>query len=277
MYYCDLHLHTVHSFDHDEKEDCSVINLCKQAIKNGLSEIAITDHYDINGIIDGFYPPVDINAIKTDIMNARELFGKKLEIVFGIELGQPAQKSEEAKRFLTENSFDFVIGSLHNNRGKEDFYFIDYPNTPRNELVTLWNNYLEETKEHIVWGRGKYHTMAHLNYLLRYYKRSGNDDIVNIPEKEEVFREIFRLLIDNNIALEINTSGLRQGLGDFIPQKSLIALYADCGGRMFTVGSDSHAPSLCGFGVPEAYDLIKSLGINHVMVPRGGSLVELTI
>ena len=44
---CDMHTHSV--FSHDGGKDSGIDALCMRAIELGLSDLAITDHCDVNG------------------------------------------------------------------------------------------------------------------------------------------------------------------------------------------------------------------------------------
>ena len=273
--YCvDYHTHSNFSADGDRFPDYSIEKMCEKACEIGLSEIAITDHYDTNPVPEGidFYPS-DLFAVEEEIKKQREKFKGRLRIVYGVELGQPTQAEDVALNVLSSHEFDFVIGSLHNNSGEMDFCFIDYAHANKNRLISLWDTYLNETIDHIRWGRGRFHTLAHLGYLIRYYTYSGNADLISFEDKTDVLTVIFRELMECGIALEINTSGCRQGLGDTIPPDYCLRLYRSLGGDSFTVGSDAHKRDHIGYGVREAYDKLEALGVDHVMIAEGGVLV----
>ena len=53
MIYCDFHTHTKFSFDGDPSSTPDA--LCRRALEIGLTDLAITDHCDINGEVEGIY------------------------------------------------------------------------------------------------------------------------------------------------------------------------------------------------------------------------------
>ena len=59
VYFSDFHIHTDFSFDSKEKID----NVCLSAVNAGLSAIAITNHYDHDGIEDGITSLVNIRIL----------------------------------------------------------------------------------------------------------------------------------------------------------------------------------------------------------------------
>lgn len=272
MFLADYHVHSVYSFDYDKEADCSPMSVCWSAVEKGLSEIAFTDHYCVNAITDGSLPDVDLVSRRRDILEAKEAFKGKLCVVHGIELGQPTQRADVALKLLAENEFDFVIGSLHNNDGFPDFYYLDYKSFSPYEINSLWDAYLRETIEHIRWGNGRFHSLGHLNYLERYIYRDGLKSLVDINTRLEVYREIFRLLIEYGIALELNTSALLKGMGDTVPDSSLARLYHDVGGRLYTVGSDAHTPKNVGSFILDTYRYLESIGVSDIATFSQGQL-----
>lgn len=61
----------------------------------------------------------------------------------------------------------------------------------------------------------------------------------------------------------MNTSYHRYGLGDSTPSKDILRLYRDLGGRIVTIGSDSHKREHLGAYVREAKELLRSLGFEE--------------
>ncbi len=72
--------------------------------------------------------------------------------------------------------------------------------------------------------------------------------------------EILKRAIADGKGIEVNTSSVRYGLSDWQPERAILKLYRDLGGRIVTVGSDSHKPSHLGSYLSQATDLLRSLG-----------------
>lgn len=261
----DYHIHSEYSFDHSESTPGGIFDICQEAVKKRVSQIAITDHLEANTMSCGEVAMFDVDKLRQEIIKAKDYFRGQLDIIYGIELGQPHQAPEFANKILESNKYEFVIGSYHNNLGVEDFYYIDYTTTPPQTLVKYYKDYLIETCQHIKWGIGKFSTLGHLGYPLRYFMQN-NLDILNPydPEYMKLMGEIFRLLIKNDIALEVNTSGLRQGMNNTMALDGMVQYYADMGGKLVTIGSDSHGVSFIGSYVEKEYDVLKKLGIKEI-------------
>lgn len=77
---------------------------------------------------------------------------------------------------------------------------------------------------------------------------------------EQKWRELFHMLIEQGIALEVNTSGLTADGGETMPNESLLTLYRDCGGRLLTLGSDAHSCRKLANCFDRAADMLRNLG-----------------
>ena len=78
-----------------------------------------------------------------------------------------------------------------------------------------------------------------MTYPLRYI--IGKYQIpVDMKPYEEVIREILKTLADKNLALEINTAGLRREIGQTSPTLEYVKLFRELGGELLTFGSDAH-------------------------------------
>lgn len=245
----DLHIHTKFSFD----SDAELRDVAEAAISAGLKTIALTDHCDIDGIFDGIYPPYEADVIRCEVEKLKSEYSGKLNILRGIELGQPHVLPKEAKKLLEEQEYEFVLGSLHNLRGYPDFYFLKFDRMEEQQLDYLAKRNIAELCEIAKFEFCGKHidSLAHITYMSRYLDECKVD--YDLLKHECEWRNLFKIMIENGIALELNYSGLRKG-GRMMPDERFIELYEDCGGKNFTLGSDAHVPSDIG-GVPPRADV----------------------
>lgn len=257
MYIADYHLHTKISPDSKATLD----EMCKAALKAGLSEIAVTDHFECNGwngSNDTSY--YDEKFSLDEINRSRKQYQDQLKIIHGVELGQATQELQLAEGLLARNDFDFILASMHNIRGKEDFYFLDYI---KDDKYLLFDRYLDELVELTKWGQ--FDVLAHITYPQRYIVGDRKLDF-NLTKFEEKIRFLFQKVVESGKGIEINTSGLRQKIGETLPGSYILNLYKQEGGEIITIGSDSHRPSDVGAGIREARDLAKSIGFKYIAV-----------
>ena len=181
----------------------------------------------------------------------------------GIELGQPNQDLAAAEEALEGRDYDFVIGSIHNIRGYEDFFYLDYSQLEPGYIDHLLTTYWEEELEVIHWG--KFDSLGHLTYPLRYIE--GDHGIpVDLTRHREAIDAIFRELIAAGKALEVNTSGYRQKIGRPLPDLPLVRRYRELGGELITLGSDAHSTQDLGKGIEAGMEMLREAGFRYFAV-----------
>lgn len=261
----DLHTHSINSFDGNDS--CEA--LCNSTINLGAKGIAITDHCDIDGALDSCWSFEDKQS--KDVDNCKRLFKDKLEVYKGVELGQGIYHKELSEKFLSSYDFDFVLGSIHNLENMEDFYFLDYSKLDVKELL---QKYFYDLLKLAKWN--KTDCLAHITYPLRYIVAREHIN-VDLCEYSDIIDEIFKTIIKNDKAIEINVSGLSMEMKDTLPSADLIKRYKELGGKYITVGSDSHYANLVCNNIDKGYDILKECGFTHFTVfeQRQPKLIEI--
>jgi len=249
----DTHTHTDNSYDGHH----STMFLCESAESMGLRAVTFTDHVEIDYYErDNFHRVAMQSYFET--AKARSAFRGKLLICSGVELGQPMYDVETAEILLGTLQYDEVIASVHNLRGQRDFMFLDYQTTDINEVLL---DYFKEMQLMVNWGN--FDTLAHLTYPLRYIQ--GDKGIpVDLSRYAEQIDSLLRGLVEQGKALEINTSGLRQKLGETMPGEAIVCRFKELGGEFITIGSDAHFAKDLGAGIPEAMAMAQRCGFNAV-------------
>lgn len=255
-YLSDCHTHSICSFDGRD----SAAMLARHAVESGLHYLAITDHCECNEYFEKNVRD-DIARSVTEIARTKVSLGGALRLRTGIELGQPTQDRKAADDVLALANYDFVLGSLHNLRGEQDFYFLRYPD--REYAAGLLDRYLTELYELV--EQDLFDSLAHLDYPLRYMAGEVGMSLEynGFPEKLD---EILRLLAKNGKALEVNTSGLRQRIGRTLPDIHILRRFRELGGKLVTVGSDAHRWGDVGAGIEDAFDLLRECGFTSFAV-----------
>ena len=126
MYYTDYHTHTRLSPD----GEFPLLQMAEAALAAGLSELCVTDHYDLVDL-DGrpAAEPYPWASALEQWREAAERCRGRLTIRLGLEFGSADRCPDRARETLDQPELDFVIGSLHNltpEAGAKDFYFVDY-------------------------------------------------------------------------------------------------------------------------------------------------------
>lgn len=268
----DCHTHS--SFSPDGND--SVEAVCERAMDLGYGYIAITDHCECNdyeGAQFGYNYKQNTEASLKAIEAAAVKFEGRLSVLKGLELGQPLQGPDHAKDAL-KRDYDFVLGSVHNITGFEDFYFLDYDNVTNDYIDQLMKQYFSEVLETV--RSAEIDSLAHLTYPLRYI--SGDNGFpVDLGTYHKELDEIYRALIKTETAMEVNTSGLRQNIAETLPDVPVLARYYELGGRLVTLGSDAHSASDIGKGIDQGIENLRLAGFKEysVFLKRSPVMIEL--
>jgi histidinol-phosphatase (PHP family) len=251
----DLHAHTDNSFDGRH----SAVFLCESAAARGLRALALTDHVEMDHYREQDF---DRTARQSyfEAGKARSAFRGKLVVCAGVELGQPTYNPAESEHLVQQYSYDVVIGSIHNLRGKKDFWFLSREEYEDGGADRLLREYFDEMLLLARWG--KFDVLAHLTYPLRYI--AGEHGFpVDLADYAEQTDAILEAAAANKLALEINASGLRQKLAQTMPGEDIVRRFRELGGQRVTVCSDAHYAEHIGAGLEQAMDLALRCGFTH--------------
>lgn len=250
----DYHVHCLNSPDSREPLEA----VCRSAISLGLTEIMVTDHYEM--FTEDFprpaWRPEYLNQCLESVECCRELFQGQLYVGFGIELGQWQLQPEEAARVTETYPFDFVIASNHK-LDNVDLSLLHYADEDRKALC---RRYLEGVLEIAMCG--DFDCLGHLDLIKRY--AAGQGVVIRAEEEEELTREILWTLVRRGKGLELNTSGLRQAVRETFPSGQILKWYREMGGRVITVGSDAHCRQDVAADFAEAERILGMAGFTEI-------------
>jgi histidinol-phosphatase (PHP family) len=123
------------------------------------------------------------------------------------------------------------------------------------------NEYFDELLQMLQWGN--FEILAHITYPFRYiFNLCGYVEDINKYSKK--IDEILKLCAEKDKALEINMGGLKYPINKPAPDIDTIKRYKELGGRLVSVGSDSHYAERIGFGIPRAYEMAREAGFDFV-------------
>lgn len=251
----DLHVHTDNSFDGNH----SVTFLCEKAELMDLRAIAFTDHCDIDQFRTDMSYDKRIFQAYFEIVKVMPAFRGKLLVLNGIELGQPTYDVDIANNIINKYDYDQILGSIHNLRGGEDFYFME--NLSLNEAEKLLKEYFNEIIELLKWGN--FDVLAHLTYPLRYFYSKSNLQI-DLDSFKNQIDEILLMTAKQDKALEINTAALRQPLNKLSPEVDIVKRFKELGGKFVSVGSDAHYAEHLAADIDMAYSCAIEAGFDSI-------------
>lgn len=261
--YYDCHLHSWVSMDSAMHTEY----VCEKAITQGLTGICFTEHQDFysgHPLAKNGHVEIDIDFYDKQIAAARERFGQQLQIYQGVELGLQINNQEENERFIQSHAFDFVLGSVHTIAGKEissgEFY-------TGKDKKTAYTEYFQSVYQ-VVCRQSCFHCLGHLDLV----RRRGNfaDNCIDYAVYGEIIDEILRTLIAKGKGIEVNTAGIRYGVGSVHPDMPILKRYRELGGEIVTCGSDGHRLENVGQDISVGYALLKAYGFRFVSLFVGG-------
>jgi len=254
MYLYDYHTHSNHSTDGKD----NINSMCIAAVKKGLKEIAISDHFEPTRGNEN-YPVYDPEKYFGEIEEANHFLKGIINVKAAVELGQPHHFPKYSRKLIMENSYDYVLASAHKMSDNTDFGDLLYSSE---NLSDHCMKYLDELEALAKWNM--FDCIGHLDLVKRYAANFNlNPRLIEYKERLET---ILKTVIENGKGIEINTSGLRQSSGECLPDMDILGFYRELGGEIVTIGSDAHSTEDVGKGILDAAELIYESGFEYFTV-----------
>ena len=256
----DQHVHS--SLSHD-----GISNMKEHMIharEYGISELTFTEHFDdYTGVITDI-KELDINKYRKEYLKNKN--DSIVKTNYGIEIGLRPESYKKISKLVKDNKFDFIIGSSHITCGKDmskDPTFFDCL-TPHEAVLKYLNEVLENVKIY----KDEFDVYGHIDYVIRYVISNYGDVMTRIDYNEfrEILDEILLSIIKSDKGIEINTSGIRYGLGMPHPNIDIVKRYHELGGKIITVGSDAHKATDLISNFDVAFNMLDEAGFNEIAV-----------
>ncbi|MEG0678487.1 MAG: histidinol-phosphatase HisJ family protein [Carnobacterium sp.] len=263
MVYADYHVHS----DYSDDSWYLMEDVVKDAIQLGLEEICFTDHVDY-GVKPDWKPEEEFQAGKNkDVKNVHyELYFSELEklskkyeknitIKKGLEFGMQIHTIPQFEKLYQSQDFDFILLSVHQIENKE-FWTGEFQkgHTHRES----YDRYYDEMYQ-LVTSYKEYSVLAHMDLVRRYLDK----EVDMFEYSKDKIVKILKKVIEDNKGIEINTSSVRYGINGLTPSIEILKLYHELGGKIITIGSDSHKPEHLGFHIKESKKILKDIGYTH--------------
>ena len=256
MIKCDFHNHTSFSAD----SEASPESMIERAIELGLSYLCITDHMDLDMDLPDMDFTFDTNEYFHKHQQLKEQYSDHITLLTGIELGLQPHLNTELTELLKSHDFDFVIGSSHL-CDKIDPYYAEYWHGKTEYQATY--RYFESILENLH-AFDDIDVYGHIDYVVRYGPTQA--DNYSYSKYKEILDEILKTLIAKNIGLELNTGGLKYGLGFAHPHTDVLKHYKELGGEIITIGSDAHKPEHLAYDFSKVPSILKEAGFKYYTI-----------
>ena len=259
--FCDAHMHTEFATD----SQAPVRSMLDAAIKRGLGGVCVTDHMDLDFPPQdseesiGEYPPFwfDVEEYFKVLTPIREEYRDRLDVRIGIEIGLQPHLGDRYREMVRVYPFDYVIGSVHLIRGMDPYYGKLFAGRPDAEA---YREAFVETLQCLE-GVRDFDALGHLDYVVRYGKHQAEE--YSYRKFADEIDEVLKKLISMGKGLEMNTGGLKYGLGFCNPHPDVVKRYRELGGEIVTIGADAHRPEHVAYDFKQAAEILKTCGFRY--------------
>ena len=249
MIKADGHLHSFFSFD----GKASMAEMAAGAFARDLSTITMTEHFSVCSF-DPSYQVLEYENYSREISILQNQYQGKMEILKGMEIGEPHVQKQDITTFLQDKRLDIIIGSLHNIGQLKLRQTME-----GKERRQIYQDYFDALL--LMVQEGDMDVIGHFDLMKRYaYTYIGGYEFL---EFEEIIREILSVMVTRGIGLEINTSGWEQTVGECFPTMEIMCLYRQLGGEIITIGSDAHTPHRIGSGFDRVVQMLQAFQFSY--------------
>ena len=214
----------------------------------------------------------DVAEQQAEITRVQGLLGDSIKILKGIEIGMYEDCHDEIRNVLRNNPFDQVLASVHYIEQTDPYYGGYYDDK---DWKQAYGKYLETIYREMTWLED-FDIMGHYDYIVRYAPYPVTS--IRYRDFGDIFDEMFRYLIQEGKALEINTKSYEGHRGRIVDlDLDVLHRYREMGGEIISLGSDSHEASRVGAGFSHHAALLKSLGFRWTAHYENRKLVQLPL
>ena len=298
----DLHLHSDFSTDSGEKQE-KIIEAAIEKGLSGICFTDHMDLYfplECSKKSGGDFT-FDVDEYYERILGLKDYYRDKLDICIGMEIGlrdEPELKDKcikEYQEMIAKYPFDFIIGSTHCLENIDPYWEEYWYGRTAEEGLGRYFDAIDKN----VSDYDDFDSLGHLDYLVRYLSpeacmksveernldsvleeaaSSGNGNAVYSPTSlkrlygksiydprdfMDYIDSILKKIINKGKALEINTAGLKYGLGFAHPKKEILERYRELGGELITIGSDAHIAGHLAYDFEIVCEQLKNLGYKY--------------
>lgn len=242
----DTHMHCQRSCD----SKMTLTQAVARAKDLGIG-MCVTEHWDYDYPT---YPQAFHFNVEEYVADAEKVRTGK--VLLGIEIGMMPHLVEKNTALAKSANFDYVLCSIHCVNRKDIYDKKFYTGMTKQQATEAYlKDMLACVNSHM-----EIDALAHIDYIARYWTYDSGLDWHDSPD---LWDEVFKVLVEREIPLELNTRRLPQaGVAEEL--KKIYARYRELGGKYMTTGSDAHYTDAIGLKIKEATELICDWGMTPV-------------
>ena len=231
------------------------VELAAQAVRVGLQEMGFSDHSPMpcDDFDDWRMKDSELDLYVNKVEQARKQF-PNLSIKLALEVDYLPGHEDWIRDLARRHPWDYFIGSVHY---VSDSWALDNPQRlsewTKRDAFEVWSTYFQRL------------TMAAES---RLFDILGHADLCKkfcfYPKQDctPLFNRFLQAAAQNQVAIELNTAGLRKDCKEIYPSLQILQLAARQGVAI-TFGSDAHAPEEVGLNLGDAVQLARTAGYTH--------------
>src|SRR4051812_11103170 len=226
-----------------------------QAVKLGLPEIGFSEHSPMvrNDFDDWHMLLSDLDTYVENVQQARRDH-PTLVIKLALEVDYIPGQEDWIRDLAARHPWDYLIGAVHY---VSDSWDMDNPKKvsewKRSNVFEVWSTYFDRLTKAA--ESGLFEIIAHADLCKKFCFYPKEDCT-------PLFTRLLKATKQRDLAMELNTAGLRKDCNEIYPSPQIVQLAAQLGVPI-TFASDAHAPDQVGMNFSEAVALARSAGYTH--------------
>lgn len=226
--------------------------LAAQALRVGLTEIGFSDHSPMQrDDFDNWRMRSDqLDEYVQKVLQAQRDF-PALTIKLALEVDYLPGHEDWIRQLAARHPWDYLIGSVHY---VSDAWALDDPSKlsewKNRDAFEVWSIYFDRLTQAA--ASGLFDIIGHADLPKKFGFRPRQDCM-------PLFDKFLRAVQEQNLAVELNTAGLRKDCREIYPSPRLVELMFQRG-IPITFGSDAHASGEVGLNFSEAVQLARQTG-----------------
>jgi len=244
----DYHMHT-HLCRHAVGDP---VDLAAQAVQMGLTEIGFSEHNPMlrDDWDDWHMLQADLDTYVENVGKARRAF-PQLSIKLALEMDFIPGQEPWIRQIIARHPWDYLIGAVHY---VSDSWDLDNPRRisewKARDPFEVWTAYFQRLT--LAAESGLFDIIAHADLCKKFCFYPKEDCT-------PLFAGFLNAARKADVAMELNTAGLRKDCREIYPSRPIVQMAYDAGVPI-TFGSDAHAPAEVGMNLADAVSLARSVG-----------------
>ena len=242
----DYHVHPDYSID----AKGSIEQYCQKALEIGIKEICFTPHYDTDPIrkevdaymrVNGKLVNLTDDVVRTyidDVHKAKKKYAPfGLSVKAGLEVDYALHIEESLREKLPQFELDYILGAVHclqhiaiTSTGESEKYF------KGKTVEEVCQEYFHALSNAV--SSKLFKTMAHLDSYKIYGTKFCGEEI--LLAHRGLIEPVLKLMAQNEVGIEINTSSLRKGQKEVSPGIEILNMARKFNVKVNAIGSDAH-------------------------------------